>query len=300
VKKVRTRIPRSIVIAAASNSVMLFAFIICLLFSIGDIDKVANTPTGLPLIEVFYEATKSKNATNFLVSMPAIVLFFTVFNVFASVSRLIWTFAKDKGLPFSRQFAYASHPFFFPLSGPAKSQNQVLTWCSGPPYSTAPFECSGSRLYHQLPASDHLHWLIDSVQRNYLAAGNGVVRFVHTADRLPSDTADSWERTTAGALHNGSCRPCHQPPRARISYIRRHLDAISTDAAGNGVEHELRRAAPWCGYLRRAVGLGNQWTQKIPSPGRSKNVKARHSATESTELLTIHVALSSIQWRDSM
>jgi choline transport protein len=87
---------------------MLFAFIICLLFTIGDINKVANTPTGLPLIEVFYEATKSKNATNFLVSMPAIVLFFTQFNVFASVSRLIWTFAKDNGLPFSRQFAYAS------------------------------------------------------------------------------------------------------------------------------------------------------------------------------------------------
>jgi len=87
---------------------MLFAFIICLLFTIGDINKVANTPTGLPLIEVFYEATKSKNATNFLVSMPAIVLFFTQFNVLASVSRLIWTFAKDNGLPFSRQFAYAS------------------------------------------------------------------------------------------------------------------------------------------------------------------------------------------------
>jgi choline transport protein len=90
---------------------MLFAFIICLLFTIGDINKVTNTPTGLPLIEVFYEATKSKSATNFLVSMPAIVLFFTQFNVFASVSRLIWTFAKDNGLPFSRYFAYAS-PLF--------------------------------------------------------------------------------------------------------------------------------------------------------------------------------------------
>jgi choline transport protein len=112
VKKVRTRMPRSIVIAATSNSVMLFAFVICLLFTIGDIDKVTNTPTGLPLIEVFYEATKSKNATNFLVLMPAIILLFTQFNAFASASRLIWTFAKDNGLPFSRHFAYASSLFF--------------------------------------------------------------------------------------------------------------------------------------------------------------------------------------------
>ena len=107
-KKVRIRIPRSIIIAAVSNSVMLFAFVICLLFTIGDIDKVENTPTGIPLIEVFYQATKSKTATNFLTCMPAIVLSFAVFNSLASVSRLIWTFAKDNGLPFSRYFAYVS------------------------------------------------------------------------------------------------------------------------------------------------------------------------------------------------
>ena len=87
---------------------MLFAFIICLLFTIGNVNQVASTPTGVPLIEVFYQATKSKSATNFLVAMPAIVLLFSLFNSFASASRLIWTFAKDKGLPFSRQFAYVS------------------------------------------------------------------------------------------------------------------------------------------------------------------------------------------------
>jgi choline transport protein len=87
---------------------MLFAFIITLLFTIGDVNKVTNTSTGLPLIEVLYEATKSKNPTNFLVSMPAAILFFTQFNVLASTSRLIWTFAKDNELPFSRQFAKVS------------------------------------------------------------------------------------------------------------------------------------------------------------------------------------------------
>lgn len=101
---------------------MLFGFIVCLLFTIGDINQVENTPTGLPLIEVFYQATKSKTATNFLAAMPAIVLSFAMFNSFASVSRLIWTFAKDNGLPFSRQFAYVS-PHILP-SGPANWQNQ--------------------------------------------------------------------------------------------------------------------------------------------------------------------------------
>ncbi|KAF2667233.1 amino acid transporter [Microthyrium microscopicum] len=109
VKKVETRVPRSMIIAAVSNSIMLFAFVLTVLYCIGDVTKVMSTPTALPLIEVFYEATGSKSATNFLVVMPALVLFGALFNAFASVSRLIWVFAKDQGLPFSRHFAYL-HP----------------------------------------------------------------------------------------------------------------------------------------------------------------------------------------------
>lgn len=90
---------------------MMFGFIICLLFTIGDINLVANTPTGLPLIEVYYQATNSKAATNLLVALPAIIVFFALFNSFASVSRLVWQFARDNGLPFSKTFSYVClHP----------------------------------------------------------------------------------------------------------------------------------------------------------------------------------------------
>ena len=113
VKKVRSRVPQSIIIATISNCIMLFAFVVCLLFTIGDVDRVANTPTGLPLIEVYYQATKSKHATNFLVLMPALILLFTLFNDFASVSRLTWVFARDKGLPFSNVLSYVSLVAYF-------------------------------------------------------------------------------------------------------------------------------------------------------------------------------------------
>ena len=87
---------------------MLFGFVICLLFTIGDIDQVVNSPTGLPLIEVYYQATKSVPATNFLVIMPALMLCFGQFNDYASVSRLVWQFSKDNGLPFSNFFSRVS------------------------------------------------------------------------------------------------------------------------------------------------------------------------------------------------
>jgi amino acid transporter len=97
------------IIAVTSNSIMQLAFMIAVMFCIGDVDQVINTPTLLPIIEVYYQATKSKAATNILVVMIALILFISLFNIFASVSRLTWAFARDNGLPFSKTFAYV-HP----------------------------------------------------------------------------------------------------------------------------------------------------------------------------------------------
>jgi amino acid transporter len=93
---------------------MQFAFAICLLFTMGNVDKVTHTPTGLPIIEVYYEATGSKTVTNIFVSAILVVIFVALFNCFASVSRLTWAFARDGGIPF--------HQFFSTVSA-----NQTLT-----------------------------------------------------------------------------------------------------------------------------------------------------------------------------
>lgn len=112
VKKVRTRVPRSLYVAVATNAVMMLAFVICLLFSLGDaadVERISSSPTGLPLIEVYYQATNSKAATNTLVALIGVIIFFALFNIFASVSRLVWVFALDNGMPFSSFFSYV-HP----------------------------------------------------------------------------------------------------------------------------------------------------------------------------------------------
>lgn len=86
----------------------MFAFIICLLFTLGEVNLVTSTPTGVPLIEVYYQATNSKGATTFLVLMPTIIIYLSIFNGLASATRLIWVFSKHKGLPFSKFFAIVS------------------------------------------------------------------------------------------------------------------------------------------------------------------------------------------------
>ncbi|KAH7359819.1 amino acid/polyamine transporter I [Pyrenochaeta sp. MPI-SDFR-AT-0127] len=107
VKKVRTRVPRSIILTCTVNSAMLIVFATILLFYMGPLEDVVATP--LPLLWIFHGITGSKVAANALTSLIAVIFFFALFNIFASVSRLVWVFARDNGLPFSKFFAYV-HP----------------------------------------------------------------------------------------------------------------------------------------------------------------------------------------------
>jgi choline transport protein len=95
-------------LSVAINSVFAFAFTLCLLYCLGNYQAVSTSPTGLPIIEVYYEATKSVKATNFFVAMIFIMYMIGNFNIIASVSRLTWAFARDNGLPFSKFFSYVS------------------------------------------------------------------------------------------------------------------------------------------------------------------------------------------------
>lgn len=76
------------------------------MFTIGDADKALKTPTGFPIIEVLFMATKSRAATTALMSFIIFMGIVALFSTLASVSRLVWAFARDRGLPFSDFFAY--------------------------------------------------------------------------------------------------------------------------------------------------------------------------------------------------
>jgi choline transport protein len=139
VKKVHTRVPHSIVLACTVNSVMLVVFAVVLLFFIGPLDAISDAP--LPLVYVIYGATGSKSATNVLVSLIAVIVFFALFNAIASVSRLIWVFATDKGLPFSEFFAYVSRYPFKLLQSLLRSHTSFPCYALNDPYLhyTQPF-----------------------------------------------------------------------------------------------------------------------------------------------------------------
>lgn len=53
-KEPRKQVPRAMLFATSSNAIMQFAFCICLMFCIGDIEAVSKSV--LPIAEVFYSA----------------------------------------------------------------------------------------------------------------------------------------------------------------------------------------------------------------------------------------------------
>ncbi|CAO2649746.1 Nn.00g010380.m01.CDS01 [Neocucurbitaria sp. VM-36] len=114
VKRARLRVPRSMIFSVVLNSAMQFLFMITVLFTIGDVDRVSAS--ALPIIEVYFQATRSRAATNLFVFMILFIIFVSFFNVFASVSRLLWAFSRDDGLPFSHVFAKVHPKFKMPVN----------------------------------------------------------------------------------------------------------------------------------------------------------------------------------------
>ncbi|KAF2847928.1 amino acid transporter [Plenodomus tracheiphilus IPT5] len=106
-EKPRERVPKAMVLATFLNAIMMIAFCICLMFTIGDEEAVANSI--LPITEVFFSATGSKAASTALTVLMGFQLMIGNFNIVASVARLVWRFASDKGLPFHQHFTYI-HP----------------------------------------------------------------------------------------------------------------------------------------------------------------------------------------------
>ena len=98
------------------NGAMAFTFMITILYCLGDYETALLTPTGYPIMQVVYGATGSKSATT---AMMFFILFngcVSLFSSLASVSRLTWTFAKDKGLPFSSFFSKVSPKYRIPIN----------------------------------------------------------------------------------------------------------------------------------------------------------------------------------------
>lgn len=92
-------VPRAIVTTVILNGTTGWAMVIAMLFCLGDIQSVIDSPTGYPFIQVFYNGTGRAGAT-VMTAIVIIIIWCAVIGFAATASRMTWSFARDHGLPF--------------------------------------------------------------------------------------------------------------------------------------------------------------------------------------------------------
>lgn len=103
-------LPRSIMWSVYLNGTMGFIMAITMCYCLGDVTEVLKTETGYPFIQVFYNATQSYAATNVMVTIIIITITACCVSEVATCSRQLWSFARDKGVPFSDWLAFVRRP----------------------------------------------------------------------------------------------------------------------------------------------------------------------------------------------
>jgi amino acid transporter len=99
------------------NSAMGLAMVITICYTWGDMDAIAATKTGYPFIQVFYNTTQSMAGAIIMTTIVILTLLASTIAVTATASRQIWSFARDKGVPFSATISRVSMMPHFHDSG---------------------------------------------------------------------------------------------------------------------------------------------------------------------------------------
>lgn len=92
-----TQVPWAMTGAVLVNGVMGFAFLIALLYCMGDVNSVVNTPTGFPIIQMFLNITGNMAATTVMTASILFMAFLATIGLLTSAGRMVWSFARDKG-----------------------------------------------------------------------------------------------------------------------------------------------------------------------------------------------------------
>lgn len=100
-------VPIAIVWSYVLNGIMGFILLISYLFAIPSVDDALNDPSTYPFIYAFRSAVPT-SGVNGLTSVVLILVIASNISFNAATSRQTWSFARDRGLPFSDWIGHVS------------------------------------------------------------------------------------------------------------------------------------------------------------------------------------------------
>lgn len=95
-------IPRAIIGAMAINGAVGFIMIVTVLYCLGDLQTVLNTDTGFPFIQIFHDSVGNIAGATVMLAVVISLTWACATGITTTASRMTWSFARDKGLPFSK------------------------------------------------------------------------------------------------------------------------------------------------------------------------------------------------------
>jgi choline transport protein len=106
--------PKSMFISIIFNGVLGLAALIAVLICADDLDAALKSPIGHPFIALFLQTTQSVAGAMLMSIVIFLMQMFAAIGIMAATSRMLWAFARDRGVPGWRTMIKVNQP----LSGP--------------------------------------------------------------------------------------------------------------------------------------------------------------------------------------
>lgn len=102
-------IPRSIMATLCLNGFLGLGTLLATLFSLNDVKATIEYPTGYPFMEILVRSTGSIPKAALMAALVITMQWCGNIGIFASASRMCWSFARDHALPGSHYLQNVSY-----------------------------------------------------------------------------------------------------------------------------------------------------------------------------------------------
>lgn len=116
VSNAATTIPRAIISSMCINGAVGFVMMITILYCLGNVEDVLGTKTGYPFIQIFYDSVQNYAGATVMASVVLALTWMCATGIITTGSRMTWSFARDRGTPFSTFLSKVSHKRRIPVA----------------------------------------------------------------------------------------------------------------------------------------------------------------------------------------
>ncbi|SGZ52535.1 CIC11C00000004109 [Sungouiella intermedia] len=109
-------IPIAILGTVTIGLVTALSYAIAMFFCVTNLDAIINSGTGLPILDIYYQALKNKAGTLCLGSLLFLTACGCTISAHTWQARLCWSFSRDNGLPFSKYLSIIDPNLGVPLN----------------------------------------------------------------------------------------------------------------------------------------------------------------------------------------